>query len=183
MKTEYDARPPPERVVEHTVLRLPDRQAHSSTGTCVLLVVEGVNDVESLRRISTMLHEHNPSVPDLAARKANAELVFFRLAVSSSPGVTVSRPLAVWHIISCEKSVWAERKTKKAENEMSVSCNPRTKPARKGTHKWKASSLCWLSFPSSPGCCRRKGESGDLYADVGAGRAALAVAESVGVAE
>jgi len=76
MRTEYDARPPPERVVEHTVLRLPDRQAHSSTGTCVLLVVEGVNDVESLRRISTMLHEHNPSVPDLAARKANAELVF-----------------------------------------------------------------------------------------------------------
>jgi hypothetical protein len=74
MNTKYDTRSPPESVAKHTVVQLPDRQVLS--GTCVLVVVEGINDVEFLRRISAVLHEHNSNVPDLAAREANGQLVF-----------------------------------------------------------------------------------------------------------
>ena len=81
MKAEYDIRPPPESVVEPTVLQLPERQVQSSA--CVLVVVEGVNDVEFLRRISAMLHEQDRHVPDLAAREANGELVFLLIGGGS----------------------------------------------------------------------------------------------------
>ena len=74
MNTKYDTRSPPESVVDHTAVRLPDR--HVLSGNCVLVVVEGINDVEFLRRISAMLHEHNSNVPDLAAREASGGLVF-----------------------------------------------------------------------------------------------------------
>ncbi len=81
MKVEYHTRPPPGSVVEPAALRLPNRQVQS--GTCVLVVVEGVNDVEFLRRISAMLHEQDRHVPDLAAREANGELVFLPIGGGS----------------------------------------------------------------------------------------------------
>jgi len=71
MKTEYHTRPPP-----GPAKRLRDGQVQSGTYASVLIVVEGVNDVEFLRRISTLLNNHDPQVPDLAARDANGELVF-----------------------------------------------------------------------------------------------------------
>jgi hypothetical protein len=46
-------------------------------------VVEGVNDVEFLRRISAMLHEHDLHVPDLAAREASGGLVFLPIGGGS----------------------------------------------------------------------------------------------------
>ncbi len=83
MKAEYESRPPPETIADLTVLRLSDRQVQSRNGTCILIVVEGVNDIEFLRRISTMMHKHHSSVPDLAAREANGQLVFLPIGGSS----------------------------------------------------------------------------------------------------
>jgi len=42
----------------------------------VLLVVEGSNDIEFLRRISRMLHKHDRSLPDLAHWEQCEELIF-----------------------------------------------------------------------------------------------------------
>lgn len=83
METECDARLPPETTADLTGLRLPDRQVHSPASTCILVVVEGVNDTQFLRRISVMLHEHDPSVPDLASRESNGQLVFLPIGGGS----------------------------------------------------------------------------------------------------
>ncbi|MEK6247700.1 MAG: hypothetical protein N2C12_05930 [Planctomycetales bacterium] len=85
MKAENESRPPPDSVVEPTVLRLPHKQVQS-TGTCVLVVVEGVRDRQFLRHISVMLHTHDPSVPDLAAREVNGQLVFLPIGGGSIDG-------------------------------------------------------------------------------------------------
>ena len=42
----------------------------------VLVVVEGINDIEFLRRISSMLHAHDPSLPHLADMEQRGELIF-----------------------------------------------------------------------------------------------------------
>ncbi|REJ88325.1 MAG: ATP-dependent endonuclease [Planctomycetota bacterium] len=42
----------------------------------VLLVVEGVNDIEFLTRISRLLHAHDRALPDLAEREQRGEVVF-----------------------------------------------------------------------------------------------------------
>ena len=42
----------------------------------LLLVVEGPHDIEFLRRISRMLHRHEPAVPDLAHLDDTGRLVF-----------------------------------------------------------------------------------------------------------
>ncbi|MGO9115288.1 MAG: ATP-dependent endonuclease [Thermoguttaceae bacterium] len=42
----------------------------------VLVVVEGPNDVEFLRRISAILHRDDPSLPDLADMERRRELIF-----------------------------------------------------------------------------------------------------------
>ncbi len=42
----------------------------------VLLVVEGPHDVEFLRRISRMLHAHDPELPDLGSLEQTSRLVF-----------------------------------------------------------------------------------------------------------
>ena len=46
------------------------------TGVRVLVVVEGINDIEFLRRISRIVHADDESLPDLAWREAEGELVF-----------------------------------------------------------------------------------------------------------
>jgi hypothetical protein len=42
----------------------------------IFVVVEGQNDIEFLRRISTMLHAADPCLPDLAAMEQRRELIF-----------------------------------------------------------------------------------------------------------
>ena len=54
----------------------PPPSTPSSDLVRVLLVVEGVNDIEFLRRISRTLHVHDPALPDLAALEERGELVF-----------------------------------------------------------------------------------------------------------
>ncbi len=46
------------------------------TTTQVLVVVEGPNDIEFLRRISTILHREDPHIPDLADMERKDALVF-----------------------------------------------------------------------------------------------------------
>ena len=47
-----------------------------SSSTRLLVVVEGPNDIEFLRRISTILHGDDPSLPDLARMERELALVF-----------------------------------------------------------------------------------------------------------
>jgi len=42
----------------------------------ILFVVEGTNDIEFLRRISLMLHTHDPSLPHLAEMEQRGQLIF-----------------------------------------------------------------------------------------------------------
>ena len=42
----------------------------------ILVVVEGPNDIEFLRRISTILHADDPQIPDLAEMERRRELIF-----------------------------------------------------------------------------------------------------------
>jgi hypothetical protein len=42
----------------------------------ILVVVEGPNDIEFLRRISAILHRNDPRLPDLADREGRLDLVF-----------------------------------------------------------------------------------------------------------
>ncbi|MCE9552387.1 MAG: ATP-dependent endonuclease [Planctomycetes bacterium] len=46
------------------------------TGVKVLVVVEGINDIEFLRRISRILHANDDSLPDLEELETQGELVF-----------------------------------------------------------------------------------------------------------
>ena len=42
----------------------------------VLVIVEGTNDIEFLRRISRILHAHDSAVPDLADMELRGQLIF-----------------------------------------------------------------------------------------------------------
>lgn len=53
-----------------------DRRPSSEDSLKLLVVVEGVHDVEFLRRISAMLHAHEPTLPDLGAMEHRGELIF-----------------------------------------------------------------------------------------------------------
>lgn len=46
------------------------------TGVKILVIVEGINDIEFLRRISRIVHADDASLPDLAQLEADGELVF-----------------------------------------------------------------------------------------------------------
>jgi hypothetical protein len=46
------------------------------SGRRILVVVEGPHDIEFLKRISTVLRGHEPSLPDLATMERQGELVF-----------------------------------------------------------------------------------------------------------
>ncbi len=45
-------------------------------GPRIFLVVEGVNDIQFLRRISAILHIDDPHMPDLSAMERHGELIF-----------------------------------------------------------------------------------------------------------
>ena len=58
---------------------LAESSAHQSAMTDlvrVLVVVEGANDIEFLRRISILLHSHDESLPHLVEMEQRGELVF-----------------------------------------------------------------------------------------------------------
>lgn len=46
-----------------------------SMGPKVIVVVEGAHDITFLKRISAMLHGHDPQLPDLAAMESRGELI------------------------------------------------------------------------------------------------------------
>lgn len=69
----------------HRLFNMLPRQRHSAaapsqptsgTGGGVLWVVEGQNDIEFLRRISSILHAAALTVPDLTAMERRGQLVF-----------------------------------------------------------------------------------------------------------
>ena len=55
----------------------------------LLVIVEGPNDIEFLRRISAILHRDDPRLPDLADMERRLALVFV-----PSGGVTCRTPFA-----------------------------------------------------------------------------------------
>lgn len=56
--------------------RIRERRLSSEDTLKLLVIVEGVHDIEFLRRISAMLHAHEPTLPDLAAMEHRGEVVF-----------------------------------------------------------------------------------------------------------
>jgi hypothetical protein len=48
----------------------------ASRGPKAIVVVEGAYDIAFLKRISAMLHHHDPELPDLAAMESRGELIF-----------------------------------------------------------------------------------------------------------
>lgn len=50
--------------------------AHCRYDVKVVVLVEGANDVQFLKRISLVLHQDDPAIPDLATREACSELLF-----------------------------------------------------------------------------------------------------------
>jgi hypothetical protein len=55
---------------------VPTRQVTTTDLVQVLLVVEGTNDIEFLRRISGLLHAHDSSLPHLADMEQQGTLIF-----------------------------------------------------------------------------------------------------------
>ena len=51
-------------------------KSHRNGGPSIFLVVEGVNDIQFLRRISAILHSDDPHISDLSAMERRGELIF-----------------------------------------------------------------------------------------------------------
>ncbi len=56
--------------------RLQNKDCNATARSCLLLVVEGVNDIEFLRRISRTLHLNDASLPDLGVLEQQGRMVF-----------------------------------------------------------------------------------------------------------
>jgi len=65
-------------MIANTILNSNTPPPHATTIDLVrvLLVVEGIHDIEFLRRISLMLHTHDPSLPHLADMERRGEVIF-----------------------------------------------------------------------------------------------------------
>ncbi|QDT93574.1 hypothetical protein [Gimesia algae] len=78
----------------------------------VLVVVEGTHDIKFLRRISTLLHTDDPTLPDLASMERNRELIF--LPISGHPQAWIRRlaPLNLpeFHLYDREQSPVTEQR-------------------------------------------------------------------------
>ena len=78
----------------------------------VLVVVEGTHDIKFLRRISTLLHTDDPTLPDLASMERNRELIF--LPISGHPQAWIRRlaPLNLpeFHLSDREQSPVTEQR-------------------------------------------------------------------------
>jgi hypothetical protein len=60
----------------------------------LLLVVEGVHDVEFMRRISSILHRDNPALPDLGREEAGGRIIF----LPAGGGSIGSWTLKLWQL-------------------------------------------------------------------------------------
>jgi hypothetical protein len=67
---------PAHRITPGAQILTESKRQKESKGVRVLIVVEGTNDIEFLRRISRMLHGHDKALPDLAAMEQRGELIF-----------------------------------------------------------------------------------------------------------
>lgn len=56
--------------------RLLNNDRSTAARSCLLLIVEGVNDIEFLRRISRMLHQRDTLLPDLGVLEREGRIVF-----------------------------------------------------------------------------------------------------------
>ena len=78
----------------------------------ILVVVEGIHDIEFLTRISTLLHTDDPALPDLATMERNRELIF--LPISGHPQAWIRRlaPLNLpeFHLSDREQSPVTEQR-------------------------------------------------------------------------
>ncbi len=78
----------------------------------ILVVVEGIHDIEFLTRISSLLHSENPALPDLATMERNRELIF--LPISGHPQAWIRRlaPLNLpeFHLSDREQSPVTEQR-------------------------------------------------------------------------
>ena len=63
-------------LTKQLISSVPGRQLASTDMVRILLVVEGTNDIEFLRRISGLLHAHNSSLPYLADMEQRGVLIF-----------------------------------------------------------------------------------------------------------
>ena len=73
-----------------------EKSPSSSTGGCtrpVLVVVEDVNDIQFLRSISAMLHDHDCDLPDLASMERAGRLAFV-------PFLIIDRKMEVMEALS-----------------------------------------------------------------------------------
>ncbi|MEQ8788813.1 MAG: ATP-dependent endonuclease [Pirellulaceae bacterium] len=70
----------------------------------VIVVVEGPNDVEFLRRISSMLHAHDADLPNLSALEERERLLFLPLGGSSAAWAVRLAPLQLpeFHLLDRE---------------------------------------------------------------------------------
>ncbi len=64
------------RLLSHQAPGPNPAKPHPNGGPKIFFVVEGANDIQFLRRISTMLHADDPPVPDLFAMERRGELIF-----------------------------------------------------------------------------------------------------------
>ena len=76
MNSERSTGSPVARLLQSLMAFLRPRLPHPPSSAQVLVVVEGPNDIEFLRRISAMLHRDDPSLPDLTDIERQHALVF-----------------------------------------------------------------------------------------------------------
>lgn len=68
---------------------IPETPTHGTIDLArVLVIVEGTNDIEFLRRISLTLHAHDPELPNLAEMEQQGQLVFVPFGGSNLPSWT-----------------------------------------------------------------------------------------------
>jgi hypothetical protein len=89
----------------HTESRPPPSKMPKAASVRALIVVEGRNDIEFLRRVSRLLHRHDRMLPDLDAMEQRGTLIFLPLG---GGGITAAAqrlaPLGLpeWHLYDRE---------------------------------------------------------------------------------
>ena|GEM_PF-761874 len=91
---------------------LPDPIPEEPQPVRIVVVVEGTHDIKFLRRISTLLHTDDPTLPDLASMERDRELIF--LPISGHPQAWIRRlaPLGIpeFHLYDREESPVTEQR-------------------------------------------------------------------------
>ena len=99
--------------------RIREHRLSSEDSLKLLVVVEGVHDIEFLRRISAMLHAHEPTLPDLGSMEHRGELIFLPFGgVDQKAWTHRLAPLAKpeFHICDREESPEMEQRKQLADS-------------------------------------------------------------------